>query len=228
MEDRGVARTLATDVDDVLVNISVPWVERAMLHPLLEGALSKAGLPKGELLTETVIGRPMYYLQTWLKEVYGLPDGYMCILDEIYRQDGSFYDDLPPTTFCQGIITALENTRALREVHVITHVYAEDDPTTESKLRWLNRWLKPDQYPVKVHVVVGSAKKSAVLKQHCPKPDVFADDAMKNVIDILLEDAVQPGEILIPRMGHNSPFPKDIETLAALRDIALTHYLNVT
>jgi len=147
--------------------------------------------------------------------------------DAVYREDSTFYDDLQPTSFCQGIILALEETRAIQQVHVITHVFAHGDPVNASKRRWLQRWLRPGELPVVVHEVEGHLKKSDIMREHCPESDLFADDAMKNVIDVLSAEGVHVGEILLPRMGHNSPALPDVELLAELRRTAIGYYLNV-
>ena len=69
-------------------------------------------------------------------------------------------------------------------------------------------------------------KKSEVLRQFCPEPDAFADDSLKNVVDVLLNDAIRPHEIIIPRMGHNAVTP-EIEQLAFLRRIKISYYEKV-
>ena len=77
---------------------------------------------------------------------------------------------------------------------------------------------------VTIHNVESGTKKSEIMHKFCPEPDSFADDAMKNVVDILLNDKVRPHEILIPRMGHNSALPPETSLLARLRGITVTHY----
>lgn len=117
--------------------------------------------------------------------------------------------------------------RVMAHVHVVTHCFALDEAATRSKVRWLQRHLGVESGRLTFHLLTPGEKKSEVLRQFCPEPDSFADDAMKNVLDVLLNNAVRPAEILIPRMGHNELHPK-VEALARLRRIRLSHYAEAT
>lgn len=218
------SKLLATDMDDVLVHISTPWVLRALARPRLleawgEGARRVAALPD---LTNRIVERPYPHLQQWLEDDMGMPKSLRGEVDLAYRADPAFYDELPPTVICQGIMAALALPGRISHVHVVTHNFSNSDPVVEGKERWLRRHLGGPER-VTIHHLDASQKKSDVLKQFCPEPDSFADDAMKNVVDVLLNDRVRPREILIPQMGHNIADP-EVVRLAALRRIKLTYY----
>lgn len=212
-------KTIAVDVDDVLVHISTPWVRRALAHPTLSPWLSAL---QADDLARQVTTRLHPYIQPWLCSL-GLPEVHVPLLDSLYRDDEAFYDDLPPTAMCVALARALELPRVMAHVHVVTHCFGLDEPATRSKVRWLQRHLGEEGGRLTFHLLTPGEKKSEVLRQFCPEPDSFADDAMKNVLDVLLNDAVRPAEILIPRMGHNELHPK-VEALARLRRIRLSHY----
>jgi hypothetical protein len=157
-------------------------------------------------------------------EAHGVPRSLAQAMDAVYRDDPKFYDDLPTTEFCDALNTALRFGNSMEHIHVITHCHDKNDPAVQSKVRWLERHLHDDRGRVTIHLVDGERQKSEILFEHCPEPDAFVDDSLRNVVDVLLaSDRIRPAEILIPRMGHN-PLSPEIEQLAALRRIRIVYY----
>lgn len=215
------SKLIAVDVDDVLVHIATPWVAKITKY-LPRGVLT---MLNGEDLSRAVRSRVQPHIQEWLVQEHGLMRHQVDEVNLTYRADPTFYDDLLPTALCRGLWTALELPGRIAHVHVITHNYSNDDPCVESKDRWLRKWVgSPNK--VTIHHVEAGDKKSSVMANHCPDMDSFADDSMSNVVDVLLNDAVRPNEILIPRMGHNVASGQ-VRHLAALRRIQLNYYENV-
>jgi hypothetical protein len=225
LNDNG-SKLLALDVDDVLVHISTPWIERLMLRPQLAFALPKLmGRTASDGLQDEVIARQHPHIQQWLQAHHDLPAGLLGQVDLTYRGDPNFYDDLPPTTFCKGIAAIMDLPGRISHIHIVTHNFSNSDPSVASKERWLRKQLGGPER-VTIHNLEAGQKKSEILQKFCPEPNAFADDSMKNVIDMLLNDAVRPHEILIPRMGHNELIP-EIQQLAFLRRISINYYENV-
>jgi hypothetical protein len=223
----GAGKVLAVDLDDVLVSVMPRWVASALAVLGKERGGLGPPLPTGAELEAAVLARSDYLLMPWLTATYGLPAELSEAFHDVYRNDATFYDGLPPTAFCRAILTLLQRQGAVEAVHVISHVIALGDPVNASKERWLGEWLRPSELPVTVHLVPLGTKKTDVMLQWCPAPDLFADDCRKNVIDVLSCSGVAPREILVPRMGHNEFIP-DMETLARLRQIHLAHYAVAT
>ena len=224
------SKLLAVDVDDVLVHIATPWVVRAFQrHPQLALAAPQLASWLREAPTEEVHGaivaRSQPHVQQWLLQDHKLSESLIPLVDLTYRGDPHFYDDLQPTAFCQSIMNALSLPGRVSHIHAITHNFSNGDPCVASKERWLRRILGGPER-VTIHNVESDTKKSEIMHKFCPEPDSFADDAMKNVVDILLNDKVRPHEILIPRMGHNNILP-EIQQLAFLRKIQINYYENV-
>jgi hypothetical protein len=224
------SKLLAVDVDDVLVHIATPWIVRAFeRHPQLAMAAPQLAAwlreAPSEEVHETVTLRPQPHVQQWLLQEHKLPQALIPLVDLTYRGDPTFYDDLKPTEFCRGIMAALALPGRVAHIHAITHNFSNDDPCVASKERWLRKMLGGPER-VTIHNVESGTKKSEIMHKFCPEPDSFADDAMKNVVDILLNDKVRPHEILIPRMGHNNLLP-EVEHLAFLRKIQINYYENV-
>lgn len=218
------SKVIASDVDDVLVHIVTPWLEKAIAKsPRIAAAL--ASLPRDrKQLQELVEARRLYHFQDWLPE-HGFSLSMMDELENLYRNDPHFYDDLAPTAFCRSIVHALSFPRAVAQVHLITQCYDLDEPATQSKVRWLEKQFGKDPR-VTIHLTVPGQKKSDVLLRNCPEADAYADDARHHVIDVLTNDRVRPAEILYPQMGHNVPTP-DMVKLAVLKRVKLSPYQNV-
>ena len=218
------SKLMAVDVDDVLVHIATPWVRRALRNPKIGISLAGRLAVDDPDLEAKVLARPQPHIQQWLIETHGLSPGMQGELDPIYRSDPAFYDDLEPTALCRGLMAAQNLPGRIAHIHAITHNYSNSDPSVASKERWLRQYLGgPDK--LTIHNVEAGMKKSDILSRYCPEPHSFADDSMKNVVDILLNDKVRPHEILIPRMGHNAA-PPEAEQLAYLRKIKLSYYEN--
>ena len=224
------SKVLALDVDDVLVHISTPWVVRALEHPRLGQLLTSLRFQTPALLHQVVVGRSRGHIQPWLVEQHGLPASSIPEFDSLYRDAADFYDDLEPTVLFKGVLTALGMDRVVSHVHIITHCFALDDAATLSKRRWLERHLADGIKAgrVTIHELTADQRKSEVMCLHCPEAHSFADDSVKNVIDVLLNKRVRPHEILIPRMAHNDNLPVSIRRLAHLRRIKLSYYDNIT
>jgi 5'(3')-deoxyribonucleotidase len=222
------SKLLAVDMDDVLVHIATPWVRRAFLRPKLRmGWMPSARFAdmSDPDLQSQVLARPQSYVQRWLVEDHGFPEMLLQEFDLTYRADPTFYDNLPMTPLCEAIVAALALPGRIMHVHVVTHNYSNSDPVVSSKDRWLNKVFGGSER-VSIHHLEATQKKSEKLKEVCPSPDTFADDSMKNVIDVLLNEAVKPREILIPSMAHNQLAP-EITALAVLRKIDINYYDNV-
>jgi hypothetical protein len=217
-------KILAVDADDVLVNVTPKWVWKAKQSRELSRLPGLSVLPDDKPgIRAATLGRDVYMLHEWL----GVPPEHMPEFMSIYNDDGEFYDGLPPTPFAIGIIKSCQVQGVVDQVHVLTHVLDQGGGASSSKERWLRRYLQPDRLPVAIHQVPSNEKKSAWMRRHCPRPDSFADDAIRNVLDVLVCDHVKPSQILMPRLGHNSPVPGEMAVLAALRQITIEHYGNV-
>jgi hypothetical protein len=217
-------KVLATDVDDVLVNIAEKWVRRARAHPLLQSLATFTELPDGELeLRDAVRERSAYPLLTWLR----IPSLLRGVFDSVYYDSEDFYDDLVPTPFCRGVMAAIELGRGMGPVHVVTHIRTKEDAATASKRRWLERYLpSSDSGGVSIYSIPAGTKKSAVMRSQCPEVDSYAEDSMANVMDVLLEEHFHASQILMPRMGYN-PLAKEIAALARLRCTSIDYYENI-
>ena len=218
------SKILALDMDDVLVHISTPWILKALQRPTLQTTLQRLLPPSLDKLMEVVLTRTYPHIQEWLTNDLSFPTHLLGELNLAYRGDPTFYDDLHPTKLAESIKTAMEVPGWIGHIHVVTHNFDHQDPCVESKTRWIKNQFGTNN--VTIHHLTPDQRKSDVLHAHCPKPTVFADDSLKNVIDVLVNRNVQPDEILIPEMGHNI-MDDSTRYLAVLRQIQISYYQNI-
>ena len=223
------AKVIALDVDDVLVHISTPWVARALKHPQLGPLLPRLHFRAPGMLERAVVGRQFSHIQPWLVAEHGFPESRVPEFDALYRDAPDFYDVLAPTALFRGVLAALTMDRVVAHVHIITHCFALEDAASKSKRQWLERHLSDGIATgrVTIHELTPDQRKSEVMQIHCPEAHSFADDSVKNVVDVLLNKRVRPHEIMIPRMAHNDNLPEKIRRLAHLRRIKLSYYDNI-
>ena len=80
------SKILVTDMDDVLVHISTPWLQRALATARFGSHPALAHLPRdGGDLFGTATARPQYYLQEWIKGL-GVEPGLIPFFDEVTSQ----------------------------------------------------------------------------------------------------------------------------------------------
>jgi hypothetical protein len=214
---------MVLDVDEVLVNVTPAWVAKAKAHPDLGNLPTLAALPPGgSALASVVFARPVYFLLDWLK----IPAHLRGVFDSLYRDDGEFYDDLPPTPFASGVAALLKFPGAVGACHIISHVMGDGDAVNASKMRWLDRHIDSRDGRVSIHLLELGTKKSDVMLRHCKEPDSFADDSMLNVLDVMATKGLNPRQILIPRMGYNAA-PREVVLAARVCCVELSYYETV-
>ena len=214
------SRILALDVDEVIVDILTPWVERA--YEDSRTAHIFKGMTK-EQVVKAVSEYPAY-AQVWMRKHLGATDADIAQFDLVYRGDSRFYEELKPTAFCISIHQAMKWSGAISHVHFVTHNFDNADPCSANKEKWLHHFFGEFTGRYTVHNVESSIKKADFLQRVCPEPNLFADDSLKNISEILLNDKVRPHEIAIPRMARTATIPDEMIKLAVLRRIKLSFY----
>ena len=209
---------IVLDVDDVIVDMSSHWMnlakEDACIKPYVDKVVGTTPL------AEALVLRRAGYMQDWMQ----LPDDLRVVFDFIYRSNRNFYDDLQPTQFGRNILLALSRPGYVGHVHFITHNFSNDDPSVDSKQRFLETHFGAYMDRCTIHQTDASVSKSKIMERVCPEPHMFADDQMKNVVDVLLNDNVRPHEIAIPEGNFNYPPADNVIKLATLRRIQLNYY----
>ena len=218
-------REMVCDMDDVLAQISIPWLFKVARDPSLATESLRALAAEGNEQKAIVatISRRQSHIQDWLMAEYGLDESHRQGIDDLYRLDGEFYDEVPLTVFGRNLMTAIE-ARMITRFVVLSHVYAHGDPVNESKRRWFERHFEAYKDVAELRMIEATVAKSAAIAEVCPDVHAFADDSLKNVRDVALNTPVR--EVITPRYGHNE-IPEDLMTDMRLRRVSHSYYMNV-
>ena len=218
-------KSAVLDIDDIMVDLSTEWVTRAYKDQELLPFLKIIDTDK---IREQVFTRNRNYVQDFFLTEEGISRADVVDrFNNLYRKDPTFYDKLDLTVFGRSIKMALEIDGYVSEVHFITHNFSNDDPSVESKERFINRFFGMYGERVRLHQLVATEKKADLMERVCPEPNIFADDQPKNVIPVILNEKLRPHEIAMPRFGYNTgfaPLPDNAIALARLRRIRLNLY----
>jgi hypothetical protein len=232
-----MSKIIISDIDDVLVNISVPWVTKAIQKLNVTSLNDNLNLDSIEAFQKKIIKRKIPHIQDWLQQIGNLSQESYDEIVLTYRSDPTFYDDLQPTNMAKAILGSLQMPNYLNKLILISHNFDINDPCSESKVKWVERYFS-EFNNVEFFNIDVTTKKTEVIKSTVPSPTLILEDMLSNVVSFLLDDEINPEEILIPRMGHNSIHDKtdDPETnelfkkifeLSLLRKIKINFYNKV-
>lgn len=192
---------IATDCDDVLVNISDKWINKAINHPVIGKYFKDSNFS----LFGTHLMRDHYYIL----ESFGVTDPEHCkIFNDLYFQDPEFYDNLLPLPFMNSLKAM--NDYSIGRIAVVT-TSGETKPSLPcniSKAKWLLRHFK-DVNPaieVSIHFLEAGKGKGEYMWENNIVFNTFVDDAMSNVIEVINSTPYSGYEIMIPAYGHNQNF----------------------
>ena len=193
---------IATDCDDVLVNISDKWIMKATKHPELKHYFEN---------TESVFEKFGSFLmrdQYYIFDAFGVMDPeHQKIFNSLYFDDPKFYDDLLPLPFMKTLKAM--NDYTLGTIHVVTTsgetLPSLKIPANISKAKWLLRHFS-DVNPaitVQFHFLEFGKGKGAYMQEQGIVFNTFVDDFSNNVVEVINSTPYSGYEIMIPAYGHN-------------------------
>jgi hypothetical protein len=192
------------DMDEVLVNITPSWVGKALLNEKIVNCIGERDIEfmAKHDLTILTLSRTIYRLSEWLD----LDEECTKLFESIYFSNGdTFYDNLEPTTFGQGLISTIEKP-SLRTVHILTHVGSIDN---SSKRRFIEKYFSHKKFNY-IEVPLNTPK-SKVINDLDIKYVSFVDDSLHNIMDVLKNTNSYTCEFSMPRLGYNEETPELIE-----------------
>lgn len=196
---------VATDMDEVLTDICPTWVEFMISN---QKAFSKhfdlerfEGKSKEEI-REMVMNREVPYIDKWLKTSTEVPKVIEDLFYAMYTRN-DFYSYCKPTKFAFYLKDML-NRGLIKELYVISHTM---EGNKASKDKWLNDFFGSKN--VKFICVpfgpgVPYISKADVINQEKIEYDVFIDDGVKNIIDVMKNTFSVGKEFLMPKLNYNN------------------------
>lgn len=200
---------VAVDCDDVLVNTAGKWV-RSILSD--DGLVAE--IPR-EAVESVSKSHPMNREEFDITSHFGpgpmdwlTPELKQKMLNKFFH-DPEFYDNLPASSYAQGLRTMCQND-LVESVWVITSCVDLAYPVTASKLRFLKRLFDDLRVKSEIHFVFtekGETKAQAINERQIPYHS-FVDDHLTNIHDVLMNTDSKEKEFLIPRYGYNVRSPE--------------------
>ena len=166
------------DFDDVLVNMSWKWALKAY------GSICT---PKE--ICDVLINSP----RKWLYEKFNADDDIM----DYYLSDKHFYEDLPPTKFCER----LNKISDRNDIFVISYIM--EDWNADDKSKWLKKYLPNAKYQF-VYYNSGIKKSDIINNFELGDYTAFADDRVQYLVDVMEHTNSEYKMFYIPRYGCNT------------------------
>lgn len=207
---------VAVDCDEVLVNIGDKWLQSIINLPHLYQYLNDDHRGQmtmnGQLPTMSSLWRNEYYFNKWLDVT---DSTHVENLLACYFDDETFYDDLVPSPF----FNSLERmAHLLSEVHVITSCSTDlKAPVERSKSKFLANLLQNFEleYGIKVnvHMLPKGVSKGEFIRDNKIHFNLFVDDHVSNLIDVVKHTERDNYEIMMPSYGYNQSLFRELKAL---------------
>jgi len=194
-------KIIVTDFDDTLALSAIKHYEMILAHKNVE--LYKQYMNLRPMSTRFFYSRNEYYTTKWITKpgVDKIPD---FIQEEIKNLfcDPNFYDDVKPTKFAISLKEYLKQDYC-KKIYVVSHCLSED--SIKGKIKWLAEFYK-DCNPDKIEFIpTKDTRKSIPIMEKKIKWDIFVDDRLECIYDMVLYAQGFGNEILIPEAGYNKP-----------------------
>jgi len=209
----------AVDCDEVLVNINQKWFDLMMSNKKVIEYIKDVNIPftgpdKNDFLRElltvpiNINYREQYYIEEWLFENKH-PQEIKDIAYNVYFNNNTFYDDLPPSKFFMALYNMLRGD-ILERIVVVTHALDKTLPVNKSKMRWLAKQFKEagDIVDLDFFLLDHHETKSQCINQEVSNYNAFVDDSLKNIRDVIENTNSYGKEFFIPLYGYNMDFPE--------------------
>jgi len=195
-------KTVIVDFDDTLV-LSTPRQIQLILESKNLPEYCKY-LNLREMSDRFILDRNEYYTWKWLKrkDVDEVPQH---IIEEVtnFFNVPNFYDGVKPTKYAQSLKHYI-NQKYCKKIYVVSHCLS--DASIDAKVNWLADFFKDSPDADKIEFIpTKDTNKSVPIIDMGIEWDVFADDRLECIYDMVLYGQGFGNEILIPRCGYNKP-----------------------
>jgi len=194
-------KILVTDFDDTLALTAIKHFHLVQNSKNVE--TYKKYMNINQTSQRFFYSRTEYYTSKWLKrpEVDEIPKEIANEITDLFNLP-DFYDDVKPTKFAIALKEYLKQPYC-EKIYVISHCLS--DTAADAKIKWLVDFYK-DCNPEKIEFIpTTDTRKSIPIMERGIKWDIFADDRLECIYDMVLYGQGFGNEILIPEFGYNKP-----------------------
>jgi hypothetical protein len=183
----------------------------------------------GNLSDREILERPEYYLDKWLDIGVNqntkprLTKSTFMKFMKLYLND-NFYDDLKLTPFGEALKFYLNNN-FVDKVTILTHTFNEN---LESKKNFLLTHFNNEK--VSIEFIGHNIKKHKFINDNKIEYDLFVDDRLDTVLEVIENTNSDNKEFLMPEMGYNkinSKHEKILQDFFKSKKIRFAKYSNI-
>jgi len=207
-------KKIATDMDEVLTLISPLWT-----YLLLENKthFSEYMDLDFDYSMMHVLNRDEYYLNNWLSNGKELPEEVFDLFLGLYKDNDKFYSNCRITNFGMTLKILLDRGE-IEHIYIVTKVI---EGTEDYKKRWVAKYLGTEN--ITFISVDGDTKKSEAINELGIEYDLFIDDCLDNIYDVLKNTNSYNKSFFIPKYGYN----KDEEMREKISSLATNNLSTV-
>jgi len=195
-------KVVITDFDDTLALIVPKQLKMMLESKNLEEYRKYMDIKP--MSNRFLYDRTKYYTCDWLKrkDVEEVPKH---IVEEVtnFFNHPDFYKDIQFTKFAYSLRQYL-NQDYCKKVYIVSHCLS--DTSIDTKLECIADFFKDSAHPEKIEFIpTTDTRKSIPIMDLGIEWDIFADDRLECIYDMVLYGQGFGNEILIPSYGYNKP-----------------------
>ena len=194
-----INKNVVLDCDEVLVNISIPWIETIISDNNFNKYINLKEYSKKDIYL-----RDEFYIEKFF--TYKNKEDIEICKDKFYKiySESRFYDNLKPTRY--GTVMSKAAMQSFVEnIYVITrHIGSNDN--LDSKKLFLNKLFKNSIDKLNIIEIGKNEKKSDIIKD-INNIAIYAEDELNNILDVIknCKKNLDGTIINIPIYGYNKP-----------------------
>lgn len=220
--DVNAPKTIVTDMDEVLVNISHIWYNLLLGKKQVFGShfdFNKASN------SNDIFNREEYYLNNWLlKDGMSLPKEKLDEFLAVYDTPTFYQDYCTLTTFGKGLIL-MGMQKVVKKIYILSHCVSNQ--SVDSKYKFICSQYKDISSKIEFIPIVGTMNKPEkyAFMQNVDY-DMYAEDRLDVMEDVIDNTDSSGREFIMPNLGYNKVTPEFVEKIAD-KEILYNRYDNI-
>lgn len=201
-----VNSNMVLDCDEVLVNISIPWIEK--IYQNKDYFSQFINFPEKPLNKIDIYSRKKFLIEDLFE--YKNEEYKDKCKNEIYSlySENRFYDNLIPSRYGTSASMAASQS-FINKVYIITR-HIGSNQNLISKKGFLMKLFKSSKEKLSIIEIGANEKKSDKIKD-INSIALYAEDELNNIIDVVENCNLDDTFINIPNYGYNKPNDKIIQ-----------------
>lgn len=213
--------TIACDVDEIITNISPLWTYLLIKDNFFSEIL-KENCPKGDFrdikFQKEVLNRPYFdLLSSFAKPEVEITKEIKDKFLSLYNND-NFYNLCTYTNFALGL-SKIAYTHYIKKIYFVSRCM---DKTINRKKELIENLFKDNYNKIEFYFLDLNESKGDFINK-IGRVNIFIDDELPNVIDVINKNKEKEMDIYIPSFGYNIP-TEALQKLANENNKKISYY----